>query len=123
VVAEEKILSGSLALVIVAGLLAAWLGDWQALAILAGAVGIAAGAGKLAFDSIVQRDAPDAVQGRNFARFETRFQLVWVLAAAVPVIIPIPTVIGVLIIAAGAGVALVTYVGGLSATAHTKPAS
>ena len=36
---------------------------------------------KLSFDAIVQRDAPDANQGRSFAKFETRFQLAWVSAA------------------------------------------
>jgi hypothetical protein len=37
------------------------------------------------FDSLVQRDAPDAARGRAFARFETRFQLVWVVGAVVAV--------------------------------------
>ena len=108
-------MSAALGLVFCAGLIAAWVGGRPALAVLAGALGIAAGAGKLAFDSIVQRDAPDAVWGRTFARYETRFQVVWVLAAAVPVVVPIPSVIGILVIAAACGVALVMYVGGLSA--------
>ena len=46
---------------------------------------------KLAFDSLVQRDAPDANRGRSFARFETRFQLVWVIGALLPLLLlPIP---------------------------------
>jgi hypothetical protein len=114
-VAEEKILGASLGLVLAAGLLSAWIGGRPALAILAAALGIAASTGKLAFDSIIQRDAPDAVWGRTFARYETRFQLVWVLAAAVPVVLPIPSVVGVLVISLACGVALVTYVGGISA--------
>lgn len=120
-VAEEKILGASLGLVFATGLLSAWIGGRPALAVLAGALGIAAGTGKLAFDSIIQRDAPDAVWGRTFARYETRFQLVWVLAAAVPVVIPIPTVVGVLVISVACGAALVTYIGGISAAhkAHT----
>ncbi|HUS62075.1 MAG TPA: hypothetical protein VMY34_07745, partial [Acidimicrobiales bacterium] len=113
--AEEKILIGSLALVFGTGVFSGWFGGRPALAALAGALGIAASTGKLAFDSIVQRDAPDAVWGRTFARYETRFQLVWVLAAAIPVVIPIPSTIGMLVIAVACGVALVTYVGGLSA--------
>jgi MFS family permease len=115
-VPEERILTGSLGLVSAMGLLAAWVGGAPALSILAFGVGIAAGTGKLAFDSIVQRDAPDAVRGRTFASFETRFQLVWVLAAAVPVVVPIPTVIGMLLISAGCAVALVFYLIGLRAT-------
>jgi hypothetical protein len=115
IVAEEKILSASLALVCGAGVMSAWIGGRPALAVLGGALGIAAGTGKLAFDSIVQRDAPDAVWGRTFARYETRFQLVWVLAAAVPVVVPIPSMIGMLVIGGACGVALVMYAGGLSA--------
>ena len=50
---------------------------------------------RLAFDSIVQRDAPDANRGRAFARFETRFQLGWVLGRRrCPCVIPIPRLAG-----------------------------
>ena len=115
VAAEEKILGASLGLVLAAGLFSAWIGGRLALAIVAGALGIAASTGKLAFDSIIQRDAPDAVWGRTFSRYETRFQLVWVLAAAVPVVFPIPSVVGVLVISLACGAAMVTYIGGISA--------
>jgi len=52
-------------------------------------VAVSAASGKQAFDAVVQRDAPDANRGRSFARFESRFQVVWVLGAAVPVVIAI----------------------------------
>jgi hypothetical protein len=68
---------------------------------------------KQAFDSIVQRDAPDANRGRTFARFETRFQLVWVIGALLPIIIPIPIVVGFALIALVAAVALIWYLIGL----------
>ena len=42
--------------------------------------------GRLAFDSLVQRDAPDANQGRAFAQFEAKFQLAWVLGGLIPVL-------------------------------------
>jgi hypothetical protein len=115
---EERILLGSLLAVTVVGFVCGRLGTRPAVAVLAGTVGLAAGAGKLAFDSIVQRDAPDAVRGRTFARFETRFQLVWVLGALLPVIFPISAATGMDLIALGAAVAFVTYVGGLTATHH-----
>jgi hypothetical protein len=115
-VAEERILLGALALVTVVGFGAARAGGLAAIATLAGIVGISAGAGKLAFDSIVQRDAPDAVRGRTFARFETRFQLVWVLGAALPVVVRIPATTGMDLIAAGVATAFATYVGGLAAS-------
>ncbi|MCA1843779.1 MAG: MFS transporter [Actinobacteria bacterium] len=114
--AEERILLGALALVTVVGFVAARAGGLAAIATLAGVIGVSAGAGKLAFDSIVQRDAPDAVRGRTFARFETRFQLVWVLGAAVPVIVHIPATLGMDLIAAAGAVAFATYVGGLAAS-------
>jgi hypothetical protein len=50
------------------------------------AIGVGANAGRHAFDSITQRLAPDAEKGRAFARFETQFQLAWVVGALVPVL-------------------------------------
>lgn len=116
-VREERMLVASLALVAVVGLVAA-RGDSVRLwsAVLAGAVGLAASTGKLAFDSIVQRDAPDAARGRSFARFETRFQLLWVAGALLPVVVPIPGRVGFVVVAGTAGFAAVTYVLGRRAT-------
>jgi hypothetical protein len=112
---EERILQGALVLVVAVGLVAVWIGGRPAAALLAGAVGVAAGAGKLAFDSIVQRDAPDAVRGRTFARFETRFQLAWVAGAALPVAVRIPIDVGMGVIALIAAVALSSYLAALRA--------
>ena len=53
--------------------------------VLAVAVNFAAAVGRLAFESIVQRDAPQANRGRAFAQFETRFQLAWAVAGLIPV--------------------------------------
>ena len=112
VVSEERILTASLLMVAVAGALGARAGNRAAGAALAGVLGLAANTGKLAFDSILQRDAPDAGRGRAFARFETRFQLVWVLAALAPVLIPIPSRVGMLLLAVATMAAAVLYLGG-----------
>jgi hypothetical protein len=104
--------------VAVAGLLTARLDSRPAVAVLTFAVGVAASAGKLAFDSLVQRDAPDAAQGRAFARFETEFQLVWVLGALLPVVFTIPDRAGFFVLAVGAAVAAVTYLTGRRALVH-----
>ena len=72
------------------GLTAAWLGGLAASMLLAAIVAVVSTAGRLAFDSLVQRDAPDANRGRSFAAFELRFQLVWVVGAVIPVLISIP---------------------------------
>ncbi|MGY6500420.1 MAG: MFS transporter [Acidimicrobiales bacterium] len=108
----ERILVSALALVVMAGVLAAMLGGLVGAAVVALCVGISGSAGKLAFDSILQRDAPDANRGRSFARFETRFQLIWVLGAAVPVVITMPGRLGYLLLAVTAGFAAVSYVVG-----------
>lgn len=115
---EERILQGALVLVVGVGLAAVWIGGLAGAALVAGAVGVAAAAGKLAFDSIVQRDAPDAVRGRTFARFETRFQLAWVAGAALPVAFHIPSPMGMGVLAMTAAVALSSYLAALRAVEH-----
>jgi hypothetical protein len=95
--------------------LAAWTGGLAAAATLAACVGVSATSAKLAFDSVVQRDAPDANRGRSFAKFETRFQLTWVVGAFIPVIVSIPVQVGFLVVAACGGFALFSYAAGLRA--------
>lgn len=115
VLVEERILLGSLALVSVVGAVGGRLGPLSGLCLLAAGVGLAAAAAKLAFDSIVQRDAPDAVRGRTFARFETRFQLVWVAGAFLPVVAHVSERLGSDIVALASALTLVSYVGALAA--------
>ena len=74
-------------------------------AVIAGSSGLA----KLAFDSLVQRDAPDANHGRSFARFEGRFQLFWALGSFLPVALPMPIEVGYMAMVAGIGLGLVGY--------------
>ncbi|CAN5741971.1 hypothetical protein BH20ACT1_BH20ACT1_06270 [soil metagenome] len=111
-VPEERILLGSLVVVAVAALSLLEVGGRVSAAVLAAAVGLGATAGKLCFDSIVQRDAPDANQGATFARFEARFQLAWVAGAFLPVILPVPLDVGYLSIGVIAGVAAFLYATG-----------
>ena len=115
---EERILQIVLGAIAGAAVLAAWGGGIGAASALALFVGLAASSGKLAFDSVVQRDAPDANRGRSFARFETRFQLMWVIGAFVPVLVSIPMEIGFLVIAGVAAFALVSYLAGLRGLAR-----
>jgi hypothetical protein len=90
--------------------------------VIALAVGTAASVGRLAFDSIIQRDAPDANFGRSFARFETRFQLAWVVGAALPVAVRIPNATGMALLALTSAVALSSYLAGLRALEHHQHA-
>jgi len=94
VLREELLLLGAVGLTVLAGVSAALVSGLGGQAAMALLVAVAASAGKQAFDAVVQRDAPDANRGRSFARFESRFQVAWVLGAFVPVVIPLPTWLG-----------------------------
>jgi MFS family permease len=106
---EERILVGTLILVAGGGFACALQGGLLASAGCALFVGVGASAGRLAFDAIVQRDAPDANFGRSFAGFETRFQLLWVIGAFLPVIVPIPARLGFVVVAGAAGFGAFAY--------------
>ena len=106
---EERILIAVLIMTAIGGLACALQGGVLGAAGCALIVGVAASAGRLAFDAIVQRDAPDANFGRSFARFETRFQLLWVVGAFLPVIVPIPARLGFVVVGAAAAFAAFAY--------------
>jgi MFS family permease len=89
-VSEERIIIGALVLVAVTGIGMARVEGRLWAAVVAAGVGLAAGAAKLAFDALVQRDAPPDERGRSFARFEAGFQLVWVIGALLPVLVTTP---------------------------------
>jgi len=74
-------------------------------AVVALSIGFVGAVAKPSFDALVQRHVPPANQGRAFARFETRFQLVWVVGSFVPVILSLPFSLGD---ATMAGIAAVT---------------
>lgn len=109
-VSEERILAGALILVAAVGLGTARIEGRLWAALVAAGVGIAAGAAKLAFDALVQRDAPPDEQGRAFARFEAGFQLVWVIGALLPVVVGTPLRQGYDVLGIAAGAAAVAYV-------------
>lgn len=119
---EERMLISVLVLTVGTGVLALLIGGVLGAALLGGVVGVAATAGKLAFDSIVQRDAPDANRGRLFAKFETRFQLIWVLGAMLG-LVPVDLRLAYLAVALVSGFAAFSYVIGLSAWNHRTGAT
>lgn len=115
---EERIIAGLLAAVAGFAVVGAWLGGLPGAVLVAASVGVGAAAAKQAFDSIVQRDAPDADQGRTFAGFETRFQLAWVAGAFVPVVIPTPLGAGIFGVGGAAAAAAIAYATGRRLTAR-----
>jgi hypothetical protein len=105
-------LLGALVAVSLASVVAIQMGGRASAAFLGGFVGVAASAGRLCFDAIVQRDAPEADQARSFARFETRFQLAWVVGAIIPVALTLPRGLGYGVLAVVTSVAAATYLTG-----------
>tara|TARA_B100001540_G_scaffold311103_1_gene330013 strand:+ start:243 stop:1304 length:1062 start_codon:yes stop_codon:yes gene_type:complete len=122
-VREEYLLGGVLTIACIVGVFAAFPSNRTSVLAFVMSVGFAAGLGKLSFDAIVQRDAPTVNQGRSFARFETRFQLFWVLGALIPVIAPngvLPVRAGLIVLAFSSGVAAFLYLGGLVALSRGR---
>jgi len=88
---------------------------WGALfaqVLLAFMVGLAGALGQPSFDAMTQRYIPLAAQGRAFARFATRQQLIWVLGALIPVVIAFRLPQGDAVMAVLAGLGGLTYVTG-----------
>jgi hypothetical protein len=118
---ERKMLVGALAVIAVAGCLAAFTSGLATAIVLAFVVNFSGAVGRLAFDSIVQRDAPDANQGRAFAQFEARFQLAWVLAGLPPVAFTLPGWMGFFTVGVIGLFAMVTYLAGSKAVRAGRP--
>jgi len=107
---EQQILLGAIWLIAVGAIAAAFWGTIVAQAMLALFVGFAGSTAQPSFDAIAQRFVPLAAQGRAFARFATRQQLVWVLGALIPVVIAFPFPAGNVVMAAVAAVGGLFYV-------------
>jgi hypothetical protein len=85
-----------------AGLCAGVAFEWYALPVLAVfslVAGSATEFGRLAFQSLMQRNAPEGALGRVFVRYEALFQLAWVGGAFLPAVLPIEFRSGILILA------------------------
>jgi MFS family permease len=108
---EETMLTLALLVCAGAGLGVAVLGGPVGAVVLAAVLNLMAALGRLNFESIVQRDAPGANQGRAFAVFETRFQLAWAGGAFAAVALQVSGTIGFLIVGAVAVAASVHLFG------------
>jgi uncharacterized protein YfiM (DUF2279 family) len=120
---EQQVLSLALWLVAVTAVVTAVVGGVIIQTLLAFVIGLAGGAGKPAFDALVQRYVATAAQGRAFARFETRLQLVWVIGALVPVWVATPLTSGDIVIAAVAAVGGLSYTTGRRAVRSLRAAT
>jgi hypothetical protein len=109
VLSEQQMLSGSLLLVAAFATLGAFFPVRWVQAVVAMAVGAAGAMAKPSFDALVQRHVRESNQGRAFARFETRLQLMWVVGSFVPVVLALPIAAGDLVMAVVAAVGAVSY--------------
>lgn len=118
---EEMLLLGCTGLAALSGAGGMVLGGLPGQALLTFGIAVSATAAKQAFDAVVQRDAPDANRGRIFAGFESRFQVAWVFGAVVPVLVPMPTQLGGLVVACFAVAAGVFFLMGMRAVQRGTP--
>lgn len=110
-VREEWMLAGALLVPALPLVFAAR--DYGRVSLIAAAASVAAATacGRVAFDSLLQRDGAESVRGRAFARFETRFQLVWVAGGVGAVVFPGGGRGGIFIVAVVLLFAGLSYVG------------
>ncbi|MBM3672718.1 MAG: MFS transporter [Actinobacteria bacterium] len=111
---EERILLTAMLTTTVLVMLAAFTGGTFGFALAGLGVGVGAASSKLGFDSLLQRDGPDAVRGRAFAKFETRFQIAWVIGSLIG-LIPLDDMVGLLALALLVGFAASSYFAALQA--------
>jgi MFS family permease len=103
--------------------------QWGLLGMLLGTLGVGFGAalGRHAFDSLAQLHAPPDQRARTFARFETQFQVAWVVGALVAVLLQ-PSgsiglaVLGAVLTAAALGLGMAEHRATAPVTAVSPPA-
>jgi MFS-type transporter involved in bile tolerance (Atg22 family) len=109
---EQQLLLSSLWLIAASSAGCAVWGTLFAQVVLAFTVGLAGALAQPSFDAMTQRYIPPAAQGRAFARFATRQQLIWVLGSLIPVVVAFKLPQGDAVMSVLAGLGGLTYVTG-----------
>lgn len=91
--------------------------------VLAAVIGLGASVAKTAFDAIVQREIPDTDRSRLFARFESIFQLVWVVGALIPTLIAVSLLPGFVLVALTVIATSTVFVVGMARDRHHPAAA
>jgi hypothetical protein len=107
---EEAVVIACVSASCIGALLAFQVFGLPLLTIYALVAGAATEFGRLAFQSLMQRHAPEGAQGRVFVRYEVLFQVAWVAGAFLPALLPIDFRTGILILAAFYGALAVVSV-------------
>ena len=111
---EEIMIASAVGAAAVMVLLGGAVGGVFGFAISGFIIAVGASSGRVGFDSLLQRDGPDAVRGRAFARFEARFQAMWALGALLG-LIPLDRRVGLLILSGILLFVALSYVAALRA--------
>ena len=111
---EEAVVVACVSAGAIGALLAFQVFGLPLLTVYALVAGAATELARLAFQSLMQRNAPEGALGRVFVRYEVMFQLAWVAGAIVPALLPIDFRLGILILAAVYVATAVAYI------VHTK---
>jgi hypothetical protein len=119
---EQQLLLGSLWMIAVSSAGVALWGTLAAQVLLAFLVGVAGALAQPSFDAMTQRYIPLSAQGRAFARFATRQQLIWVLGSLIPVVIAFRLPQGDAVMAVLAGLGALTYLTGRRAVRAPRAA-
>lgn len=118
---EERILQVSLVALTIFALVFMRFNGRLGVSFLSFAVGFAASSGRIAFDAQVQQRSSDAHRGRTFSRFETQFQIAWVVGSFLSVVIPVPLRLGMFIVALTSGFAAAAHFAGPRAPWRRNP--
>lgn len=97
---EEGVVIACVSAAAIGALLASEVFGLPLLLIYAFVAGGTTELGRLAFQSLMQRHAPEGAMGRVFVRYEVVFQLAWVVGAFLPALLPITFRQGLLVLAA-----------------------
>jgi MFS family permease len=117
---EQQLLLSALWLISATALGCALWGTLFAQVVLAFMVGLCGAVAQPSFDAMTQRYIPLSAQGRAFARFGMRQQLIWVVGSLIPVIIAFTLPQGDATMAVLAAIGGVTYVTGRRAARTSR---
>jgi MFS family permease len=117
---EQQLLLSSLWVIAVTAIGCAVWGTLFAQVVLAFMVGLCGAVAQPSFDAMTQRYIPLSAQGRAFARFGMRQQLVWVVGSLIPVIIAFSLPQGDATMGVLAALGGLSYVSGRRATQATR---
>ena len=106
---ERTMMILSLAVISATGVLSGVLGGITAGIVLIAVCNGMGSIGRLAFESIIQREAPDANRARTFVKFETINQLVWVCAGLAAVVFTFSGAVGFAIVGVASAMGLIYF--------------